>query len=428
MTTKVKILCWADSAASATGFGVVSKHILGYLYSTGKYDIDHLAINYPLSFGNISSVPWTQIPARLTDGDPYGKKLFLKFIAEGNYDAIWILNDTHVTYDIAEPLRDVLKQKGQHGAKIPKIFYYYPVDCHIQKEISGMLEVANVIATYTDYGVQETLKTYPHLANKIHKIGHGTNTNIYKPLGRETQQPLKQKYLGRNAHKYAFLNVNRNSDRKQLSRTILAFSKFKQEVPNSILLLHTMPIDKNLSRVIDLFVCVHELGLSLEDDVLFPKYYNPSRGFPEHILNELYNMADCFISNHLGEGWGLSLSESMSAGTPIVCPRNTCMSELFGENSERGYLYRCSDFTYIDNAGFRPFGTLDEIVNKMHVAYRAGNKYDNPKVKLAREWAEKHTWDDAAKEWEALINRNMSNQYSTEVESLDDISIDGELL
>ena len=43
---KIKVLAYCDSPTCATGFGTVSRNILAGLYSTGRFDIDILGINY----------------------------------------------------------------------------------------------------------------------------------------------------------------------------------------------------------------------------------------------------------------------------------------------------------------------------------------------------------------------------------------------
>ena len=412
----IKLLAYSDSASTCTGFGVVSKYILGALHATGNYHIDQLAINYPPRFESLNSTPWTQIPARLEDpNDPYGRGLFLRLLAEGDYDIVWILNDLYVTSGMVNDLKQILARRSNEGFKVPKVVYYYPVDCHVQEESCDLIRFADVPVAYTDYGIKETLKTLPEVEPRLKQIYHGTNTKVYHPVGLEACQELKRKYLNNNAHKFVFVGVNRNSDRKQISRTILAFNEFKKQVPDSILLLHTMPIDRNLDRVINLYTCVKDLGLTLED-VLFPKHYQPARGWPEYILNEIYNMADCFITTHLGEGFGLSIAEAMAAGTPVIAPDNTNMKELLGRNSERGYLYPCTDWIYIDNSGYRPFGTLEDILKQMHRVYRAGDKHSNVKTILARQWTERNTWEDICKQWVELFDKTLESSEEVTVE------------
>jgi glycosyltransferase involved in cell wall biosynthesis len=419
MSEKVKLLAWLDSASVATGYGIVAKNVLSYLHDTGLYSIDQLAINYPARFNTINEIPWTQISTKSLDPEePYGKTLFLRTIAEGNYDLVWIVNDTYVTFDVVPDLKKILERKRTAGKKIPKIVFYYPVDCHCRKEAGAMIEFADAPVCYNDYGRQETLKEIPDIASRLKQIPHGVNTSVYFPVSREVQQELKYKFLGKHMNKFLFLNVNRNSDRKQLARCIYAFAEFRKQCPDSILLLHTQPIDRNMNRTIDLTVVVRDLGLSLEDDVLFPKHYEPSRAFSEATMNELYNAADCFITTDLGEGWGIGQCESLAAGTPVIAPDNTSRRQIFGQHGERGYLYPMKDFLFIENSGLRPFGYTEDVVFEMIRVFRAGEKQKNQKVFLARKWAEEYDWKNVCPKWHELFQELLNKEDTICIEDI----------
>jgi glycosyltransferase involved in cell wall biosynthesis len=419
-------MSYMDSASTKTGFGVVAKNILSYLYNTGQYDIHQLSINYPPRFSKVSEIPWTQIPAKSLDPEePYGKALFLRSVAEGDYDIVWIMNDTYVVYDIVKDLEHIFSRRRDAGKKVPKVVYYYPVDCHVHKKASTMIEFADVPVCYNDYGRTETLKVLPNINSKLRQIPHGVDTSVFYPMSYEQQQEMKTKFLGPSrVDKFLFLNVNRNSHRKQLARCIYAFSEFKKQVPQSVLLLHTQPVDgTNSGGVIDLRVVVEELGLSFEEDVLFPKNYEPSRAYPEELMNQLYNAADCFITTDLGEGCGLGGLESIAAGTPVIAPMNTSRPEIFGEFGERGYLYDMKDYLYIDNSGLRPFGYTEDVITEMFRVFRAGRKDKNEKVQRARQWAEEHDWKYICPQWDELF-QNILTKKDDNVLCVDNIQVE----
>ena len=141
-----------------------------------------------------------------------------------------------------------------------------------------------------------------------------------------------------------------------------------------------------------------------KEDLVFPPNYSPAAGYPTHILNELYNTADVFVTTHLGEGWGLSVTEAMAAGVPVIAPNNTSMPEILGENSERGHLYECRDPIYVDNSGYRMMGSIDEIVNQMLRVHRLGWKHDDKRVIAARQWVEKNNWSKVCGDWIGLFS------------------------
>lgn len=97
-------------------------------------------------------------------------------------------------------------------------------------------------------------------------------------------------------------NVNRNQQRKDIPRMMLAFKEFKKRRPDSVLYLHMAPIDQGW----DLVETVKGLGLTINEDVLFPgANFSPNHGFPIDVVNKIYNASDVVASTTLGEGWGL---------------------------------------------------------------------------------------------------------------------------
>lgn len=401
MSEKIKILCWSDSPAVSTGFGVVSKNVINALQKTGKYDIHQLAINHDGRFVDDDIVPWQIQPAKLLDPqDPYGNQMFINSIVKGDYDIVWILNDNYVTHGIAKTLGEIRKTKVKEGKKVPTVVYYYPVDCQVIPEGGGMLREADILVAYTKHGYNETLKALPEQANKIHKIPHGVDSKVFHPIDSKKVTKLRKQYLNVDKDKYVITNINRNTSRKQLPYTFLAFKEFRKKVPNSLLYVHAAFHDQGG----DLLLAARDLGFNLKEDIIFPVNYGPGNSVSEEALNGLYNSADMYLSTHLGEGWGLTISEAMAAGTPVVVPNNTCMPQLIGEDESRGYMYECKDKAWIDNSGFRVKGNLEDIVAKMHECYKDGNKYKSSKVKAARAWAEEHDWSNVCKEWIALFD------------------------
>jgi glycosyltransferase involved in cell wall biosynthesis len=396
-----KLLCWGDAPVACTGFGTVSKYIISALQATGEYEIDQLAINYHGQFVDRTRIPWQMSPARLLDpNDPYGNKMFLRAITDKHYDYIWILNDTFVVHSVAKEMRKILDEKAKTTGKKTVVLYYFPVDCRVISEASDMLRYCDVAIAYNEHGKAETLKVLPELADKLNIIYHGTDTALFRPFSRDIIGKLKQKYFGIDPETYLVINVNRNSVRKQISRTMYAFKEFKKLVPNSLLYLHTAAQDRD----IDLISAAKHLELRPKQDIVFPPNYSPANGYPESILNELYNCGDVFVTNHLGEGWGLSVTEAMAAGTPVVAPRNTSMPEILGENSERGFMYDCDDLIFVDNSGYRPMASTDTIVNEMMRVYRLGWKHDLSKVVAARKWVEENNWANVCSQWLSLFS------------------------
>jgi len=379
---KKKLLAWADSAAAGTGFGIVSKHVLGALHATGEWDIHHLAINAQGDFVAEEKVPWKMVPAKLLDqSDPHGMKMFGRSLVKADYDAVWICNDLYVTKEVIEMVKDIKSKKRE---KFPHFVYYYPVDCHAPSDGSMMVDFAETPVCYTDHGRVETLLTLPHVEHKLHQIPHGVNSAVFHPLPAEDVINYRRQYMGAGEDTFVVVNVNRNSTRKQVQYAILAFKEFKKKVPNSIMYLHTAVRDQGG----DLIKAIEDAGLSTKHDIIFPMNYSPGNPVSEEMLNRLYNCGDCFLTTHLGEGWGLTITEAMAAGVPVVAPDNTSMPQQLGGDSERGYIYPCKD-----------------LVGAMMQAFQDGPKRENPKVQAARKWAVQHDWKEVTKAWVELFSK-----------------------
>jgi glycosyltransferase involved in cell wall biosynthesis len=410
---KKKMLVWSDAVVATTGFGIVAKNILQSLYATGKYDIDQLAINYFGNFFDKQECPYTIVPAKLLKPeDPYGNQMLLNSLLRNNYDYLFVINDTFVVEKIAkEALPQVLANKRAAGHKIPNIVYYYPVDCTFVDQAASFFKLADRQVAYTDFAKQSTIDAIKTEPSDV--IYHGTDTKIFKPVPDSERKVCRAKYLNINDDDtFLWINVNRNSHRKAIATTILAFKEFKKHVPNSKLYLHTRMQDGTGQTLpIDLTVCLRQLGLSAKDDVIFPKNYNSSSGYPAVLLNQLYNCADAYITTTLGEGWGLTVTESMAAGTPVVSGDHTSMPEILGKDDDRGYLYPCTETTFVDNSGYRPVGKLRDIVDTMLRCYndwkdqRENSAAKQRKmIQRARAFTEQYSWENVGKIWVQLFD------------------------
>jgi len=402
MNGKLKVLAWSDAVVAATGFGTVSRHVLDALHRSGRYHIDQLAINYHGEFFDATKFPYQLSPARLLDpNDAFGKTQLSRALTRGDYDILWILNDNDVVDDVVDELEKLRAQKKSRGAKVFKTIYYYPVDADVVPEVSHMISFANVPVTYTEFGRQQTLKHFPALAQKMAVIGHGCDTQNFYPLDPETRRTLRARHMAINdPSTFLVVNVNRNLPRKDLPRCILAFREFKKRVPNSLLYLHCEAKEYG----IDLIRCCRLLGVSTRD-VLFPEGMRlADGGFPVEALNNIYNMADAFLTTTLGEGWGLTMTEAMCAGTPVVAPSNSSIPEILGSDGDRGYIYEPADLIWSDGA-FRPLARIEQIVTKLHECYeQRGSASQQQIIARALQFAREHTWQQVCQQWLAVFD------------------------
>ena len=121
---------------------------------------------------------------------------------------------------------------------------------------------------------------------------------------------------------FVVFHNNRNIRRKMTSDVILSFKFLYDKVVNSNggnnhtsadkmrLLLHTQPIDENGT---DLFKVIQDVCPEIAHLVVFT-----NMRFNQPDLNIVYNIADVVVNIASNEGWGLSSTEALMAGTPII--------------------------------------------------------------------------------------------------------------
>jgi len=152
----------------------------------------------------------------------------------------------------------------------------------------------------------------------IEYVPHGLNSNIFYPIvdkstNKEYQDFKKNIFKGKEYDFMVFFN-SRNIRRKQIPDTILAYRLFvdsltPEQREKVVLILHTEQVSE------------HGTDLPAVINTLVPEDYNivftPGK-LDVKQLNYLYNIADVQILLTSNEGWGLSLTEALLTGTPII--------------------------------------------------------------------------------------------------------------
>jgi glycosyltransferase involved in cell wall biosynthesis len=149
-------------------------------------------------------------------------------------------------------------------------------------------------------------------------VPHGLNSDIYKPIKKDNPEFVKWKKdtFGNKEYDFVLFFNSRNIRRKQIPDTMLAFRAFLDSLPKE-------KADKCL------LLMKTELVTDAGTHLGKVKEYFFSQDYPNNVqiidnrletnqLNYLYNMADCQILITSNEGWGLTLTEAILAGTPII--------------------------------------------------------------------------------------------------------------
>ena len=151
-------------------------------------------------------------------------------------------------------------------------------------------------------------------------VPHGLNHKEFYPIGKDHSEyePLQQfrtNLVGENIDYIMFFN-SRNIRRKQIPDAMLAFRSFLDSLPKE-------KADKCRFVLHTELVTDHGTDLGAVAEYLFGENYESNIIFSHQKLsrtqlNWLYNIADLQILITSNEGWGLTVTEAMLTGTPVI--------------------------------------------------------------------------------------------------------------
>ena len=154
--------------------------------------------------------------------------------------------------------------------------------------------------------------------NKVIKyIPHGLNHKKFYQLEENDKELInfKKQFHNSEGKEFTILFNSRNIRRKSIPDTILAWKLFLDKLPKNQrnkcqMVMHTQPIDQagtDLPAVIRFLFPKEDHNIIMSHQKLTIEQ-----------MNLLYNNADGTILLSSAEGWGLSLTESLLTGTPII--------------------------------------------------------------------------------------------------------------
>lgn len=151
-------------------------------------------------------------------------------------------------------------------------------------------------------------------------IPHGLDKDKFYPMSESELLSkdfieFKKSIFTKKEFEFVLFFNSRNIRRKQIPDTLLAFRYFLDKLPKEqadkcAILLHT---DKVSDHGTDLLAVKELLFDGFMDNVIFTE-----GKFATEQMNWLYNMADVQILLSSNEGWGLSLTEALLTGTPLI--------------------------------------------------------------------------------------------------------------
>jgi glycosyltransferase involved in cell wall biosynthesis len=172
----------------------------------------------------------------------------------------------------------------------------------------------------------------------IRYVPHGLNSDLMHPITSEDSmwddlQQFKKSLFGGKEYDFVLFFNSRNIRRKQIPDTMLAYKYFIDQLPveqakKCAFVLHTELVSEHGTDLL----AIQELLLNGDQyNVIFT-----NRVFNAYEMSLLYNCTDAQILLTSNEGWGLSLTEAILSGNPIIANVTGGMQDQMRFEDENG--------------------------------------------------------------------------------------------
>ena len=332
-----KILMLSDDIRTHSGVGNMAKEII--INSAHHFNWVNLggAVKHPEAgqgfdvssdINSVAGLTDSDVKVIATDG--YGDANILRqIIAQEKPDAIVHFTDPRYWVWMYQMENEIRQQ-------CPLIFYTiwddlpYPM---WNREFYRSDDMLLCISKQTKNLVENVLRDHPK-PGRIQYVPHGIDEKKFFPVVNDFEfEAFKKETLGDQEQDFVVLWNSRNIRRKNPSDIILAWRTFLDQLPvekakRCTLLMKTEPVfdhGTDLPAVID-SLCDPEIHkVKIVSDRLSEKY-----------LNYLYNCSDAHMFMTDNEGWGLGLTESLTAGRMIIAPVQGGMQDQMRFEDENG--------------------------------------------------------------------------------------------
>lgn len=231
----------------------------------------------------------------------------------------------------------------------------------------------------------------------IEYVPHGLNNEVFKPLDETNEKfkTFKNKLFDGKKYDFALLFNSRNIRRKSIPDTLLAWKLFVDQLPESkakktALILKTDPIDgngTNIPKVIEYF-----FDDSPTEIIMVGQKISTEE------MSFLYNCTDGTILLSSNEGWGLSLTESLLCGNPVIANVTGGMQDqLRFEDNDGNWYTPCPNIPSNHRGTYKKHGEWALPVYPSSISLQGS-------VPTPYIFDDRCSWEDASKQIRALYD------------------------
>ena len=333
-----KILLLSDDIRTHSGIGTMAREIVVNtahhfnwvnLGGAVKHPDKGKAFDLSNHVNNLTGIEDSEVFVLATDG--YGDNMTLRNVINSHKpDAIMHFTDPRYWIWL-------YRMENEIRQKIPMIFYTiwddlpYPM---YNRDYYRSDDMLLCISKQTTNLVKNVLKDYPKPDWAVKYVPHGIDESNFFPIINNLEfEVFKENFLGEEEYDFVVLWNSRNIRRKNAPDIILSWRTFLDQLPKEkakkcLLIMHTDPVDQNGT---DLPVVVEKLCNPEIHKVKFS-----SKKLTNKELNYIYNCSDTHMFMTDNEGWGLGLTESLTAGKMIIAPVQGGMQDQMRFEDEKG--------------------------------------------------------------------------------------------
>lgn len=403
-------LLWLSDAGCTTGFGNVTHQIGERLVRDFGHDIHVIAVNhrgddYPSILDPSLKTPLRlYMPTQLLAKDTYGTTRFVELLGklgetDPGLDAVVILNDPQI---ILSFLFDNAYDKERVLLQYRPILSYVPCDgTNLPKLWTEMIPKLTNVVAMSKWGQDH------YSPSKL--VYHGVDTEIFYPVGERpitlpdgtvlrTKRECKQ-FFGFKPDGFVIGRVDKNSGRKDMGALLSAVMPLMERDTSIELYIHAAASE--MAHGINIPVMLSRWPTVESSRVFLPDVYSSFIGRSQAEMNALYNAFDVFVSTSRGEGFGMTLSESLACSVPVIAQNVSAIPEVVGPGGillepERLLTVPSGEDVWLAN-----IGAFSEAIANIHESRGARRKLGEAGKEHVRK---SFSWDVAAAKFHEYIS------------------------
>jgi len=361
-----KILLLCDDIRMHSGIGTMAREfVLGTAHHFNWFNVG-AAIKHgdkgkvlDLSEDINKTLGMTDADVRVLPYDGYGDPMLIRtLLKQEKPDAIFIFTDPRYWVWLFEIEREVRTQVPIIWLNIWDDYPAPNYNKHYYDSVDALLAISQQTQVINELVLKEKIDT------KISEyIPHGINHELFKPIEDKNSKEFldfKNGVLHNKDYDFIVFFNSRNIHRKRPGDVILSYRMFcdmigKEKAAKCALIMHTASVDPNGTdlNAVKAAICPPDY---------VNVYFSQSKINPAQ-MNGLYNLADLTLLISSNEGWGLSLTESMMAGTMIAANVTGGMQDQMRFEDDNGNWVKLSkDFPSNHRGTYKKCGAWAEPI------------------------------------------------------------------